>query len=75
MDDELWGTLLLFHREIAMPDIANGIQPLRAELASFKRETHANFDSVSSRFDRLDIEYHALSAAVKRIEQRLDNDK
>src|SRR5438132_4090251 len=53
MNDELWSTLLRFHREIAMPDVdrsvANGIEPLRNELVSFKRETHANFDAVWSR--------------------------
>ncbi len=60
-----------------MPDVdrsvANGVEPLRNELVSFKGETHANFDAAWSRFDRLESEYHALSASVKRIEQQLDN--
>jgi hypothetical protein len=74
MNDEMWSTLLQFHREIVMPDIGRsvtaGIEPVRDEVASYKRETHANFDTLWSRFDRLESEYHALSAAVKRIEEK-----
>lgn len=50
--------------------IENGLEPIRDDLASFKRETHANFDRVWSRFDVLETEYHALTAAAKRIEER-----
>src|SRR5712691_466012 len=66
--DELWHTLLRFHREVVAPDIdrmvVSRIEPLRDELAAFGRETHANFDAVLSHFDRLESEYHALRAAV-----------
>jgi DnaJ-domain-containing protein 1 len=71
MADELWGTLLRFHREIALPDIDRVVAPLREDLAAFKRETHANFDAVWKRFDRLESEYHSLSAAMTRVETRL----
>ena len=78
MADELWHTLLRFHREVVVPDIdrmvVSRIEPLRDDLASFKRETHANFDAVWTRFDRLESEYHALTAAVRRIEERLDSE-
>lgn len=72
MNDELWSTLLRFHREITLPDIdrivAGRINSVRDELAAFKRETHANFDAVWKRFDRLESEYHSLASAVKRLE-------
>jgi DnaJ-domain-containing protein 1 len=73
--DELWSTLLRFHREIALPDVDRivgaRIEPLRDDLASFKRETHANFDAVWNNLGRLQSEYHSLTAAMKRVEQRL----
>ena len=68
MYDELWNTLMKFHTEVAEPRI---VGPLREEIAAFKRETHANFDAVWSRFDRLESEYHMLRAAVGRIEGQL----
>jgi hypothetical protein len=60
--------LLHFHRVVAVPEI---VGTLREEIASFKRETHANFDTVWKHFEVLDSEYHALSAAVRRIEEKL----
>ena len=73
--DELWNTLLRFHREIALPDVdrivVSRIEPFRDELAGFKRETNANFDAVWKRFDRLESEYPSLTSAMKRVEQRL----
>ena len=68
--DELWSTLMRFHREVAAPEI---IGPLREEIAARHRETQANFDAVWKRFDRLESEYHALKAAVARIEQQLSS--
>ena len=67
MYDELWNTLMKFHTEVAEPRI---VGPLREEIAALDRRTQANFDAVWKRFDRLESEYHALSAAVKRIEER-----
>ncbi len=69
MADELWDTLLKFHREVAAPEI---IAAVREEFTAFKRETQANFDALWKRFERLESEYHALRAAVKRIEEHLD---
>ena len=68
MADELWNTLLKFHREVAAPEI---IGPLREEIAALDRKTQTNFDAVWKRFDRLESEYHSLSAAMSRVETRL----
>ncbi len=62
--------LLHFHRNVAVPEI---VGTLREEITSFKRETHANFDAVWKHFEILDSEYHALSAAVRRIEEKLES--
>jgi predicted nucleic acid-binding Zn-ribbon protein len=68
MADELWNTLLRFHREVAAPSI---IEPLREEIAAFRRETLSHFDAVYKRLDRLENEYQALRAAVERLEERM----
>ena len=72
MADELWDTLLKFHREVAMPSIVTEIGgPLREEIAALDRKMEGRFDGVYQRLDRLGSEYHALTAAVKRLEDRL----
>ena len=72
MADELWNTLMRFHREVALPDIRAEIAvPLREEMAAFRRETNGHFDAIYKRLDRLESEYQALNAAVRRIEERL----
>ena len=62
MADALWNTLLKFHREVAVPEI---VGPLREEIAALDRKTQTNFDAVWKRFDRLESEYHSLSAAMR----------
>ena len=42
------------------------------ELYSVLTKFHREVVVPDKRFDRLESEYHALSAAVKRIEERLD---
>ena len=72
MDNELWNTLMRFHREVALPDIRTEIAiPLREEMAAFRRETNGHFDAIYKRLDRLESEYHALTAAVQRLEERM----
>jgi len=62
MADQLWDTLLKFHRQVAAPEI---IAAVREDIAAVTRRMDANFDAVWKRFDRLESEYQALSAAVK----------
>ncbi len=47
---------------------------LDANLVAFRRETLSNFDGVYKNFDRLETEYQALTAAVKRIEEQHDSE-
>ena len=58
MADELWDTLLRFHRVVAAPNI---IEPIRAEIAAFRNETLSHFDAIYKRFDRLENESAALT--------------
>ena len=72
MGNELWDTLLKFHREVAMPSILAEIaDPIRGEIAALDRKMGARFDGVYQRLDRLESEYHALAASVKRLEDRV----
>jgi chromosome segregation ATPase len=72
MSNELWDTLLKFHREVAMPSIVPEIVgPLREEIAALDRKMESRFDGVYQRLDRLETDYHALSASMKRVEDRL----
>ena len=68
MAEELWNTLMRFHREVALPEIR---EELRDEIGAFRRETNAHFEAIYKRLDRLESEYQALSAAVRRVEERL----
>lgn len=74
VDRELIDVLMQFHREVVVPDIrrivGEAVGVIDLKLTSFRNETLSNFDAVYTRFDRLESEYGALSAAVKRIEQR-----
>jgi len=68
MAEQLWNTLMRFHREVALPEIR---EELRDEIGAFRRETNAHFEAIYKRLDRLESEYQALSAAVRRVEERL----
>jgi hypothetical protein len=59
MADELWSTLLRFHREVALPEIDRVVgAPLRDDLATFRRDMQSNFDALLSAFDRLHDFHH-----------------
>ena len=64
--DDLFAALVRFHREVVIPDIESRIV---TRIASLRDETLSHFDAVYKRFDRLESEYHALSAAVQRLEK------
>lgn len=68
--EELIDVLMRFHREIVLPDVERLVGAVDSKLTSFRNETMSHFDAVYKRFDRLESEYGALSAAVKRIEER-----
>src|SRR6266542_588214 len=47
------------------------IDDVEEKLDSFREETVANFDEVYRRLERLESEYHAISAALLRVEENL----
>ena len=73
MADELWNTLLKFHREVAVPEIVGTLrEEINSAVASLRRETEANFDAVWKRFDRLESEHYSLAAADEALNEELD---
>src|SRR6266436_3586936 len=58
--------------ESRVESVDSRVSSVESNLKSFRNETLSHFDAMYKRFDRLESEYHALSAAVKRIEERLD---
>ena len=70
MADELWNTLMKFHSEVAEPRI---VGPILERIEASDRNARGNFDALWKAFERLDIEYQALSAAVRRLEEQMLN--
>jgi hypothetical protein len=66
--DDLLNVLGRFHRDVLMPEVKAAIQESERRL---RDTTLSHFDAIYRRFDRLEIEYHALAAAVGRVELRL----
>ncbi len=59
--------LMRFHREIVIPDIERIVD---GRVDALRRETLSHFDAVYKLFDRLESQHYALSAAVRRLEER-----
>lgn len=58
-----------FHREVVQPEF----EDIRANMANMvtRSEMLSFMDDIYKRFDRLESEYQALSAAVNRLEERM----
>ena len=72
MPEKLISVLTRFQREVVLHDteriVANAIAGVDSRVSTLRDETLSHFDAVYKRFDRLEIEYHALAAAMRRIE-------
>jgi len=70
--EKLISVLTRFQREVVLHDteriVANAIAGVDSRVSTLRDETLSHFDAVYKRFDRLEIEYHALAAAMRRIE-------
>ena len=69
MANELFDTLVKFYREFIQPQF----DELRSQMNGMvtKADMLGYLDDIYKRFDRLESEYQALSAAVRRIEERM----
>ena len=72
MAEELWQTLMRFHREVVLPDIERIVDDrLDKRVGALRHEMLTNFDAVYKRFDRLETEFDEMNAAMIRIEGRV----
>jgi hypothetical protein len=65
MANELFDTLMLFYREIIEPRFDQLNERMDGMVT--KSEMMGYMDDVYGRFDRLETEYQALTAAVRRL--------
>ena len=71
MPDELLSVLTRFHREVVVPDIERIVGGVDSRVTELRQEMLSHFDGIYKRFDRLENEYQAVSAALKRLEDRV----
>ncbi len=64
-----WPVLIRFQREVVGPEL-DEIRSRLDAMAS-RSELLSHVDSIYVRFDRLESEYHALTAAVRRLELQM----
>lgn len=64
-----WSVLMRFHQEIVRPEIEE-VRSKLVDLAT-RDEMLSHVDGLYVRFGILNSEYHALSAAVRRIEEQM----
>ena len=74
MAEDLWQTLTRFHREIAMPDIEQKIkEPLERRIDDLRDEMHSHLDAIWKELRDLKQEYYAITAGLKRLEEKVDS--
>ena len=74
MAEELWQTLVRFHREVITPDLRTmvdeALDPLRGEIAASRRDNERHFDELYKRLDVIESEIQALRAGVSASKTR-----
>jgi chromosome segregation ATPase len=68
-----WPVLMRYHQEIVRPEV----EEVRSKLADMatRDELLTHVDGIYLRLDQLTSEYHALSAAVRRLEDQMTQQK
>ena len=72
MAEDLYQTLMRFHREIAIPDMETTIrEPLQREIRDLRDEMHTDSDALWKQMETLNQEYQAIKAGLKRLEEQM----
>jgi DNA repair exonuclease SbcCD ATPase subunit len=71
MPDDLFHVLTRFHREVVAPDLERRDERL-AKVEQKLDEMLGHFDAIYRRLELLSTEYHALVAAVGRLEKPIE---
>lgn len=72
-NQDLFHTLMQFHREIAVPDMQRMIDKQSEVMNARFDQVYSLFDGVYTRFDRLESEMVALKGGLVRLEARLSD--
>jgi len=71
--NELWSTLMRFHREVTMPEMREMLSTkVDSSLGVLRNEMNSHFDAVCARLDRLHFDFTALHGVVRRLDDRMD---
>ena len=71
-DEELWKTLVRFHREVIAPDFNDVLdQRLNALRTELRSDFYGALDAFGKRLERVETELIAVTAGLKRVEQRV----
>ncbi len=74
MPDDFLTVLARFHRDVMLPDVERVVSTVvDTRVGSLSNEMLSHFDALYQRLDRLETEYQALSAAVRRLEDRFES--
>ena len=68
MAEELYQTLLRFHREIAVPEIR---EPLERQIGDLRNDWLTNSDALWKQMETLKQQSQAIKAGVKRLEEQI----
>ena len=68
MAEELYQTLMRFHREVGLPEIW---EPLERQIRDLRDEMHTDSDALWKQTETLKQQSQAIKAAVKRLEEQM----
>jgi len=71
-DDDLYATLMRFHREVVVPDFRDALETrISASEEKLHNEAITIADGIYKRFDRVESEIVSLGAGITRLEERI----
>lgn len=71
MAEELWQTLMRFHREVFAPDLRRIMSEAFGrgrEMDALQRDMNRHFEAINARFDAIESGLHEVATTVSRIE-------
>src|SRR5581483_1189317 len=69
MAEELWQTLLRFHREVVKPEMQEIVD---VRIDTLRDDMNSHFDAIYKRLDRIESELTAVKAGLRRLEERIE---
>jgi len=65
--NELWSTLMRFHREVMMPEMRDMVSTeINTSVGALRNDMNAHFDAIYKNFERIDSELVSINACADR---------